>query len=349
MANSRAATVLQDARAFIQESNNKKFELRPEMTKLLSGFMRDREFTIPNLSKIKTAEKRATHAMYKTAKAFTIGTEKNCSLSGETSGSSSVELTWAQRTFTIVVSEKMYQNNEIGMVQGLADDLLSAEKSLFLGASGVDAILLAYLEANKTQVNALSGGGGHNTWNAALNQVEVANADIDRFYNYLLSEMALNNYDGEMLDFVNTMWGAEWGEGRGWFLNQGESNSTNTAFQFENVDVKMSNLIVPSGYNRHVHYIVPTGGVAFLDWTTPLNRKGMSTGKEEWGTADSLLVPDLTFDTYTTYGCADTTDNGGSKQDLVTNIEFTLNYAIAKQPFSVANESSIYKYVNLIA
>ena len=55
------------------------------------------------------------------------------------------------------------------------------------------------------------------------------------------------------------------------------------------------------------------------------------------------------FDTLTTYGCADTTSDGGAKQDLVTNIEFTLNYAPVTQPFSVANESAIFKYVNLNA
>ena len=126
MANSRASTVLQAARGFIKASNNKKFELRPEMTNILSGFMQDREFTIPNLADIKKAQIQVTTAMYKTRKAFTIGSSKTCSPSGETSGSGSVNLTWAQKSFTIQIQTKKYANNEIGLTTALANDIMEA-------------------------------------------------------------------------------------------------------------------------------------------------------------------------------------------------------------------------------
>ena len=343
MANSRAATAVQSARAFIKESTNKKFELRPEMTNILSGFMQDREFTIPNLAAIKKAEKQVTTAMYKTRKAFTIGSSKSCSPSGETSGSGSVNLTWAQKNFSIQIQTKKYANNEIGLIQAVADDLMEAEKSLFLGASGIDAALITYLEANKTQVNTLSAGGGHNTWDSVGNQVKVLLADKDRFPNWLVAEMQMNNYEGNMIDFANTLWKSE----SSYYSHQGGQNDKNLAFQFDGLDTKFSNLIVPSGYNQHVHYVVPTGAVAFLDWNDPLNVKGQKTSVGEYSTAQSLLVPGLTYDVYTKESCADTTDDGGSKQDSVIDMEFTLNYSVTKAPSSVANESGIFKYVNL--
>ncbi len=345
MANEYTATILQDARAFLKDENNKKFELRQNMSKVLEAFMRDREFTIPGLSQIKEARIQATKALYMKNKAYTLTTAKSCAPSGESSGSGDVELTWAQLGFVVKSQTKKFQNNEVGRMKALANDLYNGEKSLYTGATGIDSVLATYLNANRTTVNAISTGNvGHNTWRGNPDyHVEVANADINRFYNYAQAEMAINNYDGELMDIVNTMWLADWQ----YYQSQGQANAVNTEFQFPGFTPYVTNLIQPAGYNGSIHYIVPTGGVAFLDWNNPLNLEGKISGQKEWTTAQSLLHPELTLDLYVYETCEDTTDDGGDKQDLVINYEFTLNYAIAKQPITASGETPIYKYITL--
>jgi len=96
-----SSTVLQAARAFIKDENNKKFELRPELSKIIDAFTRDREFTIPALDDIRQAKTQTTTALYLKSKDFTINSSKTCSPSGEQSGSGTVAVSWSEKAFVV--------------------------------------------------------------------------------------------------------------------------------------------------------------------------------------------------------------------------------------------------------
>jgi hypothetical protein len=334
-------TVLLAARAFIKDQNNKKFQLRPEYTRIVDTFMKDREYTIPSLSNLRSATTRATDAMYLKTKDFTVGSSKACTVVGEQSGSGKVTLSWATKTVKIATSFKQHAGNEVAQAMALANDLYNAEKSLFFGASGLDAALLAYLDTNKSGVNA----GGSGSFDATNDIMAIATANVDDFYNLVTADMQMNNYNPMFNDIHNTMWTAKQRR----YVNQGGGNSTNLAFQFAGFDFHASNLIVPAtiGSNAYssVHYVVPDGGVALLDWNDPLNRAGAAIGDKEWSTYQSILMPGLTLDLFKLKACADTSADGGGTQDLTENWELSLNYALAKQP--TATGTPIFKYGTL--
>ncbi len=336
MADVYSDTVLQTARAFIADEKNKKFQTRPVITQVIDVFMKDREYTVPNLAAIKQATTQATHAMYLNRKAFTIGTTKSCTPSGEQSGSTSVEVDWTLRNFVVKSNFTQHQGNEVGQLMAMANDMWNGEISLW---SAIDQILLDYLESNKSGVNA----GASGTFNAAEDIMWITNANKSFFYNLVSADMQMNNFNPMYLDLFNTAWEAE----RQKWLNQGSGNSTNTAFQFDGFQFFKSNLLsgdqdLGNGDSQSIHYVVPEGGVAVLDWNDPLNRGGKVSGNTTWTTMRSILRPEFTFDVLHTTGCADTSTSGGKTQDFTETWEFSLNFATAKQP--LASGTPIFKY-----
>jgi hypothetical protein len=328
-----ADTVLQEARAFIKDESNKKFQLKPEFTKAIELFVKDREFTLPNLAELRSATTRATKALYLKKKQFTVGTGKSCTPTGETSGSAAVTLSWANRNVKLVTNYKQFAGNEVAQARALANDLYNAEVSLW---TAVDQILVDYLEANKSGVNA----GGSGTFNATDDIMEVAKARENFFYNLVTADMLKNNYNPEYLELHDTMWTAAQRQ----YVNQGGGNSVNTAFQFAGFEFFPSNLLTPDSGFDSVHYVVPTGGVAILDWNDPLNRSNAVSGEKAWTTMQSILRPEFTFDVFKVTSCADTTSVGGGTQDLTETWEISLNFATAVQPVATTDETPIFKY-----
>lgn len=344
--NTYLETVLLEARIIAQEMVQKKFNLRPPLTRIHEAFLAGRDYVTgengESLDELRQAPTQATKVKYLTKMNFTTTNEKTCNPDGDVGGSDSLNVTWVELVKTIKIREKQFAGNEITLIRALANYMYQLEVDMFMGSNSLNSAMLAYLEANRTQVNALSAGGAKNVWEGTPDfHVAVANGDLNRFYNYLLSDMAMNNYNAPFFDIHNTGWLSEVAH----YAEQGTANSVNTAYQFDGVTRLPSNLIVPGGYDFSTHYIVPEGGVAVLFDNERLNREGrVSNNSGIWTTQQSMLVPDVTFDVFIKEACADTTTYGGGKQDLVRDIEFTTNYALLKQPVAT-NETPIFKYV----
>lgn len=339
-----ALTVLQDARAKQVELYRNKFEGRPENTFLMDMFLKNRSITIPALQRIKAAETQTTSTLYQVNPSFTLGTAKSCSPTGQQADSGKVDLTWSKIVGSFTTSQKRHDGNEYSMMEDVAWGLLRLEMDMLKNdaSNGMDAILAAYLDTNRTQVNAAS-TDGINTWDGVNYNMDVALANINNYYNSVLSEMHLNNYSGNFLEAYNTTWEATARQQ----VNQGEANATNLMFQYQNPFGFMgfaSNLLTPSTGNGSVHYVIPENGVALLDWNEPLNRRGASIGDETWSLYESRFFPGIYFDLFTKTACADTSASGGGTQDWTIVYELTLNYSIVKQPLSTANETPIFKY-----
>lgn len=336
-----ASTVLLAARAKQQEKYFRKFEGRPENSMLMDMFMKDRDLMFPDLGDIRQATTQTTTMLYPVKILRTIGSAKSCSISADVGDSGSVDLTWYTKTADVTVSEKRHHGNEYKMVETLAREMLDAEIDLWKnGAASMEVALLAYLEANRTQ--AAQATGTHFTWDAVNYNYDCAFADLSNFYNYLLDDLKLNNYTGEFLDAFNTTWGGYLRQQ----TNQGESNATNTKFQyldpFDFVGYD-SNLITNGTSDLTTHYVIPQGGITILDWNDPVNREGKVSGEKEWGLYESRLFPGLMLDLFTVTECADTTESGGGTQDFVHSYQIAFNYAIAKAPSSTVGETPIVK------
>jgi hypothetical protein len=339
-----ADTVLLAARAKQEERYRNKFEGRPENTFLMDMFLKNRSITIPQLQDIRRATTQTTSTLYQVNPSFILGDAKSCDPTAQQADSGKVDLTWSKIVGAFTTSMKRHDGNEYSMIEDVAWGLLRLEMDMLKNdaTNGMDAILAAYLDTNRTQVNAAS-TGGINTWDGVNFNMDVALADINDYYNSVLSEMHLNNYSGNFLEAYNTTWEATARQQ----VNQGQANATNLQFQYQNpfgFEGFASNLLTPSAGNGSVHYVVPENGVALLDWNEPLNVRGDSNGDESWGLYESRMFPGIFFDLFTKVACTDTSASGGSTQDKTIKYELTLNYSIVKQPLSTANETPIFKY-----
>jgi hypothetical protein len=333
MADVYSATVLQDARAWLKSESNKKFELRPVKTSILPAFLRDRQFTIPNLADIKKATTQTTTAMYFTKKDFTINTSKSNTPSGEKSGTASTDLTWAVKGFTIDLPSKQYDGNEVARQQGFAMSLYNAERTFW---AAFDETLLAYLIANKSTVTNASGGGSSSSGVFTINY-----AERDEFYNILDAHMAMNDFGGEILDVHDTYWKKFVRH----YSAQGGANSTNLSYQFDGFTTYSSNKIIPASSELSNHYVIPLNGVAIIDWNESANQRGDKLNDGSYlGTYQSLFYPELTFDLFVKSAWGSTGADGGSVQDKTETFEFSLNYALTTQPFTESGRSAIYQY-----
>lgn len=335
MANVYASTVLQAARAWIKENNNKKFELRPVNTNIIEAFLRDREFTMPQLAQIKAATTQTTTAMYFTKKDFTINTSKTNTPSGEKSGTSSVNLTWATSGFAIDLPSKQYDGNEVARAQGFGMSLYNAERTFW---SNFDSVLLAYLVANKTGVTSASGGG-----TASNGDFAILNAEADEFYGVVDAHMAQNDYNGEYMDVHDTYW-KKWARS---YAAQGAANSYNLSYQFDGFTTYSSNKIINASGDMSTHYVMPVGAVAMLDWNEPANRRGDKGANGYLATYQSMFFPEITFDLFVTEKWGDTSSDGGTVQDFTLTYEMSLNYSLNTQPFTETDRTAIHKYTIL--
>lgn len=341
------ATALLEARAAITDANNKKFELKSNRTNILDGFLKYADQAFPNLAELRSSTTRATKAMYQTATSLSVGSSKSCTPSGTAGSSAIVPLTWYQKVVSIQVAEKVHFGNDISKQAALQNMLYQMEIALFKGSSGLDAALVAFLEANKSSVNAISDGSGQSTWDNATKTAQIAAADKEDFYNYVAAEMELNGYSPLFQEFCNTMWASAQVKK---IAAQGAGNDVNTAYQFDgSFETNKSNLLTVDAYYQSKNYIVPTGGVALVTWNDPLNKEKNGTPQDNatgvYGIYESVLYPGIYFDTFAKKSCADTTELGGDKQDQVWDIEFTLNYSPNVMPTSVGKP--IFKYAIL--
>ncbi len=337
--NSYADTVLLAAQAWINQNNNKKFEQRKTNTNVMEVFLKDREFTVPSLAAIRMAETQATEAFFYKKGETTITTTKSCDPVGQSGATGKVSLSWLQSGFVVTKSELQFDGNQVDPVAALANNLWDRENDFW---TALDQEMLDFLETNKSGVNMADGQSGSFDATNDIMAIDKSNSPI--FYSIVSAHMSLNNYNPDYNEVYSTMWKAN----RFRNMAQGQGNQENLQFQFTGFQSYESNLVeigVIGGNNyTSIHYIVPDGGVAILDWNRPLNRRTKVSGDKTWFTMQSIHRPQFTFDVFKRSSCADTTTIGGGVQDYTEVWEFTLNYAFGIQPMTNAGETPIFKY-----
>lgn len=122
--------------------------------------------------------------------------------------------------------------------------------------------------------------------------------------------------------------------------NQGSGNSTNTSFQFDNLNVILANDFaslfggLTASYTKGAWIAVPTGTVASLPWITPQHRNGVDVpGVATYG---SIINPidGISLGVHSYQTRADGTSLGGSVQDVITEFQLGLFMAHEVAPIS---------------
>ena len=337
-----ANTIIQEARSLLTVPSEQKFELRPVMSKVTDAFLKYREQAILNLAQIKEANQQTTKVIYSKNKAFTINSSRSNTPSGEQSGSAIGTLSWNEKNFVIKYNEKLFQNNEITAMRAFAVDRWNAEKSFW--ESLEENVLVAFLETYKSTVN--SGDGNDGTLTGG--NMVIAADDVDQFYNIVDAHMKMNNFEAPFQDIHSMYWESR----KKFYANQGMANQTNLAFQYEGFDFFPSNKITPAATMISKNYIVPTGGIAMVNWNNPSNREGKIHANGRLFTEQSLFFPGISFDVFAKESWGNTSSDGsgeitGDIQDPTIDYEYTLHYANWTHPFSESGRSAIYRYDNL--
>lgn len=136
-------------------------------------------------------------------------------------------------------------------------------------------------------------------------------------------------------------------------MNQGTGNSTNLAWQFGNTSLVKTSKSLYSGYNGSA-IAFPANSVALTTWIPKQNRKPIDENKAMTvnGDVGTIAVPiydqagnviysiDAAISMYTKR--ADTSAANGNKQDLLTEIEISWDYAYASAPLSAARATGAF-------
>lgn len=303
----------------------------------LDASLKMREYTIPELATIKQSERRTTTALYLTDTAVTVGTvasDRGVTLTGEHGDAAAVTLTWVPRFITIKSDHALFQNSNYTKEQALARLLQSGLKRIY---NSLDSYVVTNLESDKTHVQ---GARTLGTWDSSNYIQKIANANKNDLYNYISTELAARDFTGQLMDIHTYNADALLRQQ----MAQGVANSTNLQFQFGNIDGFTSANITNGTDYYSTHYVVPEGGIALLDWASPLYGQGRNNGSSEFYTMADPNGKPFVYEVYKTVGPANTYSANGGYRSWVEQWEIGAWFAFAKAPLSASNDSVIHKY-----
>lgn len=331
-------------------------------TNLLLGFdavsdeFQKAEFRLPNTAALSTAivgkqnlnpfaelrtrEDRATWFDFMVSKADEGKTERLYNHSGGSMDSLRRQITWGTVVDTFSISEKQCDNNSLGFAGVFQTGIKNSIKANLIK---FDNAFLALLKADVTQIN-LGGLTGRAQWNAATNIFETANIYKDYVMALMEANMNNNDYNEQLIALVDNLLYIDAMKN----MNQSVGNATNLAYMFGNTSIVKTTKELYSGYEGSA-IVFPASMVGLTTWIPKQNREAIDEERAmttEVGDVGNISVPiydqngnvvdtlDAAISIYTKR--ADTSGRNGNKQDLLTEVEVSWDYAYLSAPLSAA-------------
>lgn len=334
-----SATNLVKAQARLKEKFTEA-EMRTKQRPAVALAQKNMSILIPGHEQLRKREDRAIEANILRRSKRATTTSRTHNHTGNRGDSFVLPLTWTTFSDTWSISLKQMDNNIFDFIETLAQQMLNAELNII---EGIETFLVDYLFAARTQVNVATTGGSFNAGNDAF---EIAAADKARFYQFAKSMMRQNNYQGQYDVLASS---ATYVQGE-FDAAQGNSNSTNTGFQFQNLNIAESTELEDANYPGGISLIMPAGQFAILPWIPKQNREGWGDYNSYvggYGSLQSLIGAGLTYALHIYADRADTSASNGNTQDVVLQAEMSVDIAAALSPLSTANESIVYEVAQL--
>lgn len=312
-------------------------EFRQKSRPVLEVFRKNTNFLIPNIEQIKLSENRSIEVDLFARTTDTIASERKYLHSGNQGSTQKVTPTWTTYARTFSVSLKQMNNNFLGAVESLSNDLLNAYIDIH---DELETDALAYLATNKTQVNPATANGAFDATNYIW---DVNNGNEDFYWSYIQSMMRQNKYNGAF----NVISDATMYAKALTFAAQGQANQINKGFQFQGLNhyESIDDFSLPTG---HVggSYIIPEGMIGMIPWIPGENRRG--EGDPDSFVGGFYSMPDL-FGTgleFAVHSYRERADNSsrvsGVNQDVNKEYEISIDVSFQKAPISTANVSPIF-------
>lgn len=299
------------------------------------------------MSSLRTREDRKTYFDWVVNKADEGATERLYNHSGGRMDANRSQITWGSVVDTFSISEKQLDNNSFSYEEVFAKGVLNSIRN---NLSKFDIAFLALLLADKTQVNGAD-LGARGAFNATDDVFELAADEQDYWVQLIEAVLNDNDYNQELIVLADSLSHIDMMRA----MNQGAGNDTNLFWQFGNSKLVKTNRSLLTGYNGSA-IAVPANMIGLFPWIPVQNRKAIDIEKAMTYNGDkgSISVPifdskgnvvyniDAAISMYSAR--ADTSASNGSKQDILTEVEISWDYAYMSAPLSNTNESVVYAF-----
>lgn len=296
----------------------------------------------PRIEELRTSEKRQVEANYfkRTAAALTT-TGRAHDHTGTGGDSGVLTLSWTTYSATFSTTLKQADSSTFSFQEEFNNEI---RQKVIDFADGFDSISSTFLTTNRSGVNPAAVKGAFD----ATNDVYEITAATYENEAIMITRvvMDINKYQNNRLAIVCDSYAYTT------FLQQaaqGASNATNQSFQFQNVyfihDASLGAKAVgiDAAYVKGFWLAVPESHVAVVDWIPKQNRNPVVTTVSMYSNfrnpVDGLLYAAHSYETR-----ADGTSVNGEKQDVVEQMELSIDLAFSVAPSSVANETPVQAF-----
>jgi hypothetical protein len=291
---------------------------------------------------LRTREDRAIEAHLLKRTKRTAGSARAHNHTGTIDDSQKITLAWTIKSDVTSISLKLLDKSVFDFNTVLANKLEQCAMNI-LEDKETEAV--AYLMAQRATANPTLKGS---TFNVTPDAVEISLANQATFFQRLRSAMKQNYFSGSIDAVVdsNLKISAEYQAA------QGAANSTNTAFQFQGVNIIESIELNDADYAAGCALAFPTGAVAALNWIPKQNRQGYGDYSDYNGGYGTFEFMGFTFALHGYASRADTSASNGATQDVLMEFELSLDSSFNKAPISTISgrtDSVIIEFGQLAA
>lgn len=304
-------------------------------------YLSNSENFFPDYKTLRTRDDRALEANYFKRSKRAIGTTYSHNHTGSRGDSGTLAPTWAIASDPFSRSLKQADNSIYTQAEQLNNDFLQSIANLL---EGLDDKAVDHAFANKTGVNIATAEGTFDATNDVFEITESTKGN--QAIQITKMVLDINKYQGTVLNIVCDSIAFN----KFLFLAaQGAQNATNYSFQFMGVkfihapQLTAKAVALDASYTKGFWLAIPENTIGALTWIPSQNRTGVETSVNMYS---SIFNP---FDgqTYAVHSYeerADATAANGFVQDVVTQVQVFISYALETAPLSTATESTIFAF-----
>jgi hypothetical protein len=289
----------------------------------------------PALAALRERDDRSVSAYLPIRRALGSATGRTYNHTGSRGDSASVTLTWNTIAETFSLSIKQNDNNVISFEENYAAQMKSAISNIL---ERHESATLALLIADRTEINK---GRIQGAWNSTDNVMEVNATATDKFFQNVRTSMKNNLFRSNIMVIADSLayMNKEFSEA------QGQANATNLGFQFNGMTVAMTTQDIDTDYEGAA-IAFPMDLAGLVPWIPKQNREPLNPVRSMSFVGDfgSVTVPVLDDAGNTKYSLdfavhayaerADASGSNGDAQDVVMQVEVSLDLAYVSAPLS---------------
>jgi len=277
-----------------------------------------------------------------------LGTGRSESHTGNHGDSSSVTPSWTTYSDKLAISLKQGDNNLYSYDEMFMNDIINSFKNF---EEGLESVAASYIFAQRSNINigAFDSGVKFNHTTDVLEIADDGNTTFGKWNNLApsISEtiMKQNKWSAPKTYICDSLAYTKFRA----MAAQGAANSTNLSFQFgadtyiNSLDLYTLFSNVKNTYVLGSWLVIPNGTVAALLSIPKQNKEGRVTSVNKYGTINNPMLG-LTLATHEYEARVNGTATGGYTQDVMKQVELSLDVAFEHAPLNTSNESPIQAF-----